>query len=101
MLTQRAWQQSATTFLKSELQKRRITYRALALRLTARGVPETEGSVTKKILRGSFTAWFLMASIDAISGRKIGVVYGGEEATRHRSQQESVQEPSRQKAEGF
>ena len=43
-----------------------VGYAELAQRLTDKGLPETEGSITVKINRGGFPAWFLIASLEAI-----------------------------------
>ena len=53
-------------YLKAELKRAGVSYADLAVRLTERGLPETEGSITVKINRGGFPAWFLVASLEAI-----------------------------------
>jgi Domain of unknown function (DUF6471) len=60
------WSSRAKLFFKAELKRREVTYEGLAQRLTAMGIPETEGSVTVKINRGTFPAWFFLASLTAI-----------------------------------
>lgn len=52
--------------LKAELKRAGVGYAELARRLTEMGLPETEGSITVKINRGGFPAWFLIASLEAI-----------------------------------
>jgi hypothetical protein len=42
------------------------TYKELAERLTALGMPETKASISNKISRGGFPASFLLASMKAI-----------------------------------
>lgn len=56
----------AKRYLKAELKRAGIGYKELAERLTAAGIPESEGSITVKINRGAFPAWFLIASLEAI-----------------------------------
>lgn len=60
------WQDLTKRHLKAELKRAGIGYAELARRLTEAGLPETEGSVTVKINRGAFPAWFLFASLHAI-----------------------------------
>ena len=60
------WAHRAKVYFKAELKRREITYEDLAIRLTAMGIPETEGSITVKINRGMFPAWFFLASLTAI-----------------------------------
>ncbi len=56
----------AKRYLKAELKRAGVSYADLAARLTEKGLPETEGSITVKINRGGFPAWFLFASLEAI-----------------------------------
>lgn len=60
------WAGKAKRHLKAELKRAGVGYADLARRLTEMGLPETEGSVTVKINRGAFPAWFLMAVMKAI-----------------------------------
>lgn len=53
-------------YLKAELKRAGVGYAELARRLSDKGLPETEGSVTVKINRGTFPAWFLIASLEAV-----------------------------------
>jgi hypothetical protein len=53
-------------YLKAELKRAGVGYAELAAKLTERGLPETEGSITVKINRGGFPAWFLIASLEVI-----------------------------------
>lgn len=60
------YQERIKRYLKAELKRADVSYAVLARRLTDLGLPETEGSITVKINRGGFPAWFLMASLEAI-----------------------------------
>ena len=60
------WADIAKRQLKAELKRSDVGYAELARRLTEMGLPETEGSVTVKINRGGFPAWFLFAVMKAI-----------------------------------
>ncbi len=60
------WADHAKRHLKAELKRADVGYVELAKRLTDMGLPETEGSVTAKINRGAFPAWFLFAVMRAI-----------------------------------
>jgi len=61
------WADHAKRQLKAELKRADVGYTELAHRLSEMGLPETEGSVTAKINRGAFPAWFLFAVMKAIS----------------------------------
>ena len=60
------WAGYAKRHIKSELKRADVGYVELARRLTEMGLPETEGSVTVKINRGAFPAWFLFAVMKAL-----------------------------------
>jgi hypothetical protein len=60
------YQERVKRYLKAELKRSGVSYSDLAARLTEKGLPETEGSITVKINRGGFPAWFLVASLEAI-----------------------------------
>lgn len=64
------WVGYAKRHLKAELKRADVGYVELARRLTEMGLPETEGSVTTKINRGAYPAWFLFAVMKAI-GRDV------------------------------
>jgi hypothetical protein len=59
------WAKKAKRHIKAELKHADIGYAELAKRLSDMGLPETEGSVTVKINRGTFPAWFLLAVMKA------------------------------------
>ena len=61
----------AKRYLKVELKRAGISYGELARRLAERGLPDTEGSITVKINRGAFPAWFLIASMEAIGATSL------------------------------
>jgi hypothetical protein len=58
--------EKAKRYLKAELKRAGVSYADLARRLSDKGLPETEGSVTVKINRGAFPAWFLIATLEVI-----------------------------------
>ena len=60
------WALRSKRFLQAELKRRGITYAELARRLTLEGLPETEGSITVKIGRGTFPVWWFLAALNAI-----------------------------------
>jgi hypothetical protein len=60
------WQTLAKRHIKAELKRSGVGYAELAKRLSDMGLPETEGSITVKINRGAFPAWFLFAVTKAI-----------------------------------
>ncbi len=67
------WADHAKRHLKAELKRADVGYVELAKRLTEMGLPETEGSVTVKINRGTFPAWFLFAVMRAIGAHTLRV----------------------------
>ena len=60
------WANHAKRQIKAELKRVDVGYAELARRLTEMGLSESEGSVTVKINRGAFPAWFLFAAMKAI-----------------------------------
>ncbi len=64
--TSEEWAWLAKRVLKAELKRADVGYAELARRLTEMGLNETEGSITVKINRGAFPAWFLFAVMKAI-----------------------------------
>lgn len=69
--TQEHWQTLAKRHIKAELKRAGVGYADLAKRMTEMGLPESEGSITVKINRGAFPAWFLMAAMMAIGKAEI------------------------------
>ena len=67
------WADHAKRHLKAELKRADVGYVELAKRLTEMGLSETEGSVTVKINRGAFPAWFLFAVMRAIGAHTLRV----------------------------
>lgn len=65
------WADKAKRHLKAELKRTGVGYADLAKRLTDMGLPETEGSVTVKVNRGAFPAWFLFAVMRAIGAHTL------------------------------
>ncbi len=65
-MKQDQWAEHAKGLLKAELKKRNVSYRDLAERLTAMGIPESERNIANKISRGGFTAAFLLQCLRAI-----------------------------------
>jgi len=69
--TKADWADLAKRQLKGELARANVRYADLARRLTAMGVPETEGSLQVKISRGRFSAWFMIAALRAIGSHSL------------------------------
>ena len=67
------WADRARRFLKAELKRAEITYEELARRLTAVGIQETKGSVTVKVNRGAYPAWFFFAAMKAIGREQVNL----------------------------
>lgn len=64
--TEKELSDKAAGFLKAQLKKSRVTYAALAGRLEAQGLHETEASITSKLARGTFAATFFLAVLAAL-----------------------------------
>lgn len=65
------WSARVKGLLKAELKKRNVSYRDLAARLTAMGIPETEANIANKISRGGFTAVFFVQCLIAIGAHTV------------------------------
>jgi Domain of unknown function (DUF6471) len=60
---EREWGAKASRFLKAELKRAGVGYKELAERLNRHGMEETETSITGKLARGSFAAYFFLACL--------------------------------------
>ncbi|KMZ13286.1 GMP synthase, PP-ATPase domain/subunit [Candidatus Burkholderia humilis] len=60
------WYKEARGVLRTELVRRDVTYRNLAMKLQAIGVDESERSVANKLTRGSFSFAFFLQSMKAL-----------------------------------
>ena len=69
--TDKAWTEIAKRHLKATLKLHGIGYAQLAELLTDMSLPETEGSVTVKINRGAYPAWWLFAVMRAIGAHTL------------------------------
>lgn len=59
---EKQWADKMRRFIKAELKRADVTYAELAQRLNDHGLEgETEASVNSKLVRGTFSATFLMA----------------------------------------
>jgi hypothetical protein len=67
------WQNLAKRHIKAELKRADVGYAELARLLGEMGLPETEGSITVKINRGAFPAWFLIAVMHAVGAHTLRV----------------------------
>jgi hypothetical protein len=69
--TSNVYADRAKRYLKAELKRAGVGYAELVKRLTNAGIPETEGSITVKINRGAFPAWFLIAAMEAVGASSL------------------------------
>ena len=60
------WAEKVKGMLKAELKRRNVSYKELAERLTAMGIPDSEANIKNKISRGGFAAVFLIQCLKAI-----------------------------------
>jgi len=59
---EKEWADKMRRFIKAELKRANVTYSELARRLNEHGLAgETEASVNSKLVRGTFSATFLVA----------------------------------------
>lgn len=57
----------ASTFIKAELKRAKLTYANLAERLREHGLPgESETTIKAKLKRGTFSATFFLATLAAL-----------------------------------
>jgi 3-mercaptopyruvate sulfurtransferase SseA len=68
---ERDWQGHVKGLLKSEIKRKQLSYRDLAERLTAMGIPENETNIRTKISRGGFTAVFFIQCLEAIGVKEL------------------------------
>lgn len=71
MANETDWQDRVKGLLKAELKRKSVSYRDLADKLTAMGIPETERNISNKLSRGSFTAVFLVQCLTAIGAHTV------------------------------
>ena len=62
---------TVTGLLKSALKRKNVRYRAVAQRLAAMGVHDSERNIANKISRGGFTAMFLVQWLKAIGASSL------------------------------
>ena len=65
------WNVKASNILKSILTRRNIKYHELAIKLNALGIEETQGSISNKISRGTFSFVFFMQCMEALGMKEI------------------------------
>ena len=65
------WNEKATNILKSILTRRNIKYHELSIKLKALGIEETQGSISNKISRGTFSFTFFMQCMEALGIKEI------------------------------
>ena len=61
----------AKNLLKAELKRKGVTYAALAEKLAAIGVMDSEPNIRNKLSRGKFTAVFLIQCLEAIGSTSL------------------------------
>ena len=71
MATDEEWQDRVKGLLKAELKKKGVSYRDLADKMTAMGIPESERNISNKLSRGSFTAVFMVQCLTAIGAHVV------------------------------
>jgi hypothetical protein len=69
--TDKEWTDLAKRHVKAILKRHDVGYAKLAELLTDMSLPETEGSVTVKINRGAYPAWWLFAVMRAVGAHTL------------------------------
>lgn len=65
------WNEKASNILKSILTRRNVKYYELAIKLKEMGIEETQGSISNKISRGTFSFAFFMQCMEALEIKEI------------------------------
>ncbi|MEN8506299.1 MULTISPECIES: DUF6471 domain-containing protein [Paraburkholderia] len=60
------WEDEARNLIVSAMNERKISYKALALRLERLGIVESADQLNRKINRKRFSAAFMLACLDAM-----------------------------------
>ncbi|KVR40735.1 DUF6471 domain-containing protein [Burkholderia multivorans] len=60
------WEEQARELIVSKMIERKLSYKALALRLERLGIVESAGQLNRKINRKRFSAAFMLACLDAL-----------------------------------
>jgi len=71
--TNEEWVERARRFFKAEMKRAGVSYEDLVKRLAEIGIEETVGSVSVKVNRGTYPAWFLFAAMKAIGREHIRI----------------------------
>lgn len=61
-----AWEDEARELIVSKMTERKLSYKALALRLERLGIVESADQLNRKINRKRFSAAFMLACLDAM-----------------------------------
>ena len=67
------WNEKATNILKSTLTRRNIKYHELAIKLNQMGIEETQGSISNKISRGTFSFIFFIQCMEALGMKEFRI----------------------------
>ena len=70
---EREWADRAKRLVKAELKRADVNYHELAERLREHGLEETEGSISNKLSRGTFSAMFFLATMKALGREQINL----------------------------
>ncbi len=68
---EKTWNKKATNILKSILTRKNIKYHELSLKLKELEVEETQGSISNKISRGTFSFAFFIQCMEALEIKEI------------------------------
>jgi len=66
MADNKDWEDRVKAMLKAELKRKGVTYAQLVEKLASIGVVDSEPNIRNKLVRGKFTAVFLIQCLEAI-----------------------------------
>ena len=73
LMSDTEWQDKVKGILKAELKRRNVSYKELAERMEAMGIPEKAENINNKISRGGFSAVFLIQALTAIGVKEVRI----------------------------
>jgi Domain of unknown function (DUF6471) len=71
--TNEEWAEKARRFFRAQMSLAGMSYADLAERLAPMGIEETAGSLTAKVNRGVYPAWFLFAAMKAMGREHVRI----------------------------
>jgi hypothetical protein len=67
------WEEQSRRLLKSELARSGVSYKVLAARLQAMGIPDNEAAIASRVSRGKFTLTFFLQCMTAVEVEQVSL----------------------------